>query len=112
MHPFISSLPNSMFYCGKILDGCNVKESSYEKCYLPGGPAIGPYAFLNVKRGSEWSDDVGRSKRNTVEASIVLKLVQNLHKALMVSKEKASVGVISPYAAQVTEIQRKLGSSI
>ncbi|CAN1305895.1 Probable helicase MAGATAMA 3 [Linum perenne] len=109
MHPSISSLPNSMFYFGKIQDGCNVKESSHEKCYLPGGPAFGPYAFLNVKRGREWSDDVGCSKRNTVEASIVLKLAQNLHKAWMVSKEKVSVGVISPYAAQVTEIQRKLG---
>ncbi|CAN1811987.1 Probable helicase MAGATAMA 3 [Linum perenne] len=110
MHPSISCLPNSMFYSGKIQDGPNVKESGYEKCFLP-GPMFGPYSFLNVKGGSEFTDDVGRSKKNMVEASIVLKLVQNLHNAWMVSKEKLSVGVISPYAAQVAEIQRKLGRS-
>ncbi|CAN1165210.1 Probable helicase MAGATAMA 3 [Linum perenne] len=110
MHPSISCLPNSMFYSSKIQDGPNVKESGYEKCFLP-GPMFGPYSFLNVKGGSEFTDYVGRSKKNMVEASIVLKLVQNLHKAWMVSKEKLSVGVISPYAAQVAEIQRKLGRS-
>ncbi|CAN0880594.1 Probable helicase MAGATAMA 3 [Linum grandiflorum] len=109
MHPSISRFPNSTFYFGKIQDGSNVKELSYEKCYLPGGPMFGPYSFLNVEGGSEFTDDIGFSKKNMVEASIVLKLLQNLHKAWSVSKKKLSVGVISPYAAQVSEIQRKIG---
>ncbi|CAN0880596.1 Probable helicase MAGATAMA 3 [Linum grandiflorum] len=109
MHPSISSFPNLSFYSGKIQDGSNVKEPSYRKCFLPGGGSMfGPYSFLNVIGGSEYSDDVGRSKRNMVEASIVLQLVENLHKAWTASKGNLSVGVISPYAAQVGAIQSKL----
>ncbi|CAN0880599.1 Putative AC transposase [Linum grandiflorum] len=80
MHPSISRFPNSTFYFGKIQDGSNVEEPSYKKCYLPGGPMFGPYSFLNVEGGSEFTDDIGLSKKNMVEASIVLKLLQNLHK--------------------------------
>ncbi|KAF2320974.1 hypothetical protein GH714_032328 [Hevea brasiliensis] len=108
MHPFISCFPNSKFYFNEILDAPNVVGKSYEKHYLP-GPMFGPYSFINVFDGREELDDVGRSRRNMVEVAIVSKLVQSLHKAWNGSKQKLRIGVISPYVAQVTAIQEKIG---
>ncbi|KDP32609.1 hypothetical protein JCGZ_13159 [Jatropha curcas] len=109
MHPSISSFPNSNFYSNKIIDAPNVKIRSYEKCYLP-GPMFGPYSFINVNGGREEVDDVGRSQRNMAEAAVVLKLIHCLYKAWNGLKQNLSIGVISPYAAQVVAIQDKLSS--
>ncbi|KAL8479569.1 hypothetical protein ACS0TY_026457 [Phlomoides rotata] len=87
MHPSISQFPNSSFYDNQILNAPNVRSKSYERCYLQ-GRMFGPYSFINVCDGREESDDVG-------------------HK-WSVSKEKLSIGVISPYAAQVAAIQEHL----
>lgn len=35
-HPSISIFPNVKFYGGQIMDGENVKATSYEGCYLEG----------------------------------------------------------------------------
>ncbi|XP_065871329.1 uncharacterized protein [Euphorbia lathyris] len=108
MHPAISHFPNSTFYSNNILDAPNVKAKSYTKQYLP-GPMFGPYSFINVFGGREVMDDVGHSRLNTVEVAIVSKLLRSLYKAWNGSKENISIGVISPYAAQVVAIQDKLG---
>ncbi|CAN1305943.1 Probable helicase MAGATAMA 3, partial [Linum perenne] len=109
MHPFISSFPNSTFYSGNIRDGDNVKAPSYQKCYLLPGAMYGPYSFLNINGGREEMDDVGHSRRNMVEAAIVLKLLQNLYQGWSGgSYHKISIGVISPYAAQAIAIKKKL----
>ncbi|OMO72637.1 hypothetical protein COLO4_27520 [Corchorus olitorius] len=107
MHPSISSFPNARFYYNQILDAPGVKHRSYEKHYLP-WPMFGPYSFLNVS-GKDEVDDVGYSHRNMVEVAVVRRLVQTLYKAWIGSGEKLSVGIISPYAAQVVAIQDKLG---
>ncbi|CAN0880585.1 Probable helicase MAGATAMA 3, partial [Linum grandiflorum] len=109
MHPSISYLPNSIFYSGTVQDGDNVKSRSYQKCYLPGA-MFGPYTFLNVNGGREEMDDVWRSRRNMAEVAIVLKLLENLYKGWSGSSPELSVGVISPYAAQVMAIKKKLPS--
>ncbi|CAL1353525.1 unnamed protein product [Linum trigynum] len=111
MHPSISCFPNSIFYSGKIQDGENVKSSTYGKNgYLP-GPMFGPYSFMSVTGGREEFDDVGRSRRNMTEVDIALKLVKNLYKAFKGSREqKLSIGLISPYSAQVIAIKKKLGN--
>ncbi|CAL1352529.1 unnamed protein product [Linum trigynum] len=110
MHPAISYFPNSIFYSGKIQDGENVESTSYDRRYLP-GPMFGPYSFINVNAGREEMDDVGRSRKNMAEVAIVLKLVHNLHKAWNGSEQKLSIGVISPYAAQVIAIKKRLGKN-
>ncbi|GMJ04494.1 hypothetical protein HRI_004118600 [Hibiscus trionum] len=107
MHPSISSFPNSCFYNNQILDAVDVKYKNYEKHYLP-WPMFGPYSFINVS-GREEKDDLGRSRRNMVEVAVVQMLVQTLYKASNSSREKLSVGIISPYAAQVVAIQEKVG---
>ncbi|PWA76942.1 uvrD-like Helicase, ATP-binding domain, P-loop containing nucleoside triphosphate hydrolase [Artemisia annua] len=127
MHPSISFFPNWKFYHNQILDAQNVLSKSYEKRYLS-GPMFGSYSFINVVGGREEKDDDGRSLRNMVEVAVVNKLVKNLYKALsnlflmnhiltfvsftfiacQDSKKKLTIGVISPYAAQVVSIQEKL----
>ncbi|KAH7570758.1 hypothetical protein JRO89_XS05G0178400 [Xanthoceras sorbifolium] len=81
MHPSISFFPNTQFYHNQILDGPNVRKKSYEKHYLP-GPMFGPYSFIHIVNGREEFDDVGRSCRNLVEVSVVLKILQNLYKGM------------------------------
>ncbi|XVE91910.1 hypothetical protein REPUB_Repub01dG0052000 [Reevesia pubescens] len=107
MHPSISCFPNARFYHNQILDAAAVKHKSYEKHYLP-RPMFGPYSFINVS-GRDEVDDVGYGHRNMVEVAVVQRLVQTLFKAWYGSREKLSVGIISPYAAQVVAIQEKLG---
>ncbi|KAI3817066.1 hypothetical protein L1987_10853 [Smallanthus sonchifolius] len=107
MHPSISLFPNYKFYQNHILDAENVTCKSYEKRYLS-GPMFGSYSFINVVGGREEKDDEERSRRNMVEVAIVIKIVQNLYKAWQNSKKKLTIGVVSPYAAQVVTIQEKL----
>ncbi|KAI3778694.1 hypothetical protein L2E82_08077 [Cichorium intybus] len=106
MHPRISFFPNWKFYQNQILDAENVTCNSYGRQYLP-GPMFGSYSFINIVGGREEGDDVG-SKRNMVEVLVVIKIVQKLYKEWNWSKKKLSIGVVSPYAAQVVSIEEKL----
>ncbi|XVF85502.1 hypothetical protein PTKIN_Ptkin17bG0122800 [Pterospermum kingtungense] len=106
MHPSISCFPNAAFYRNQIVDAAVVEHKSHERHYLQ-WPLFGPYSFLNIS-GRDEVDDVGHSRRNMVEVAVVLRLVRLLFKAWDGSRE-LSVGIISPYAAQVVAIQEKLG---
>ncbi|KAI6690176.1 hypothetical protein NL676_027004 [Syzygium grande] len=108
MHPAISRFPTSTFYKNEIQDGLNVTSKSYEKCHLP-WPMFGPYSFINISNGSEEREDDGRSLRNHVEVGVVSMILRNLYGACKSSGEDLSVGVISPYSAQVAAIQKKIG---
>ncbi|KAL6295349.1 hypothetical protein ACE6H2_003491 [Prunus campanulata] len=107
MHPSISFFPNSNFYNNQILDAPNVKKRSHEKHYLPGS-MFGPFSFINVIDGREEKDEDGHSRKNMVEVAIILKILRNLYKEWIVSKQKLSIGVVSPYAAQVIAVQDQL----
>nr|XP_043619871.1 regulator of nonsense transcripts 1 homolog [Erigeron canadensis] len=121
MHPSISFFPNWRFYQNQILDAENVLCESYENRYLS-GPMFGSYSFINIVGGREEKGDDGQSKRNMVEVAIVMKIVKSLYKvyintydlssltfiAWKDSKKKLTIGVVSPYAAQVVTIQEKL----
>ncbi|KAG8369514.1 hypothetical protein BUALT_Bualt14G0021500 [Buddleja alternifolia] len=107
MHPSISWFPNSNFYLNQILDAPSVQSQSYEKCYLK-GRMFGPYSFINIRGGKEELDEVGHTRRNMVEAAVVVKVVHKLFKAWNGSKEKLSIGLISPYAAQVVAIRDRI----
>ncbi|KAF5450509.1 hypothetical protein F2P56_030851 [Juglans regia] len=107
MHPSISSFPNLNFYCNQIIDAPIVKREGYEKHYLP-GPMFGTYSFINIVDGREERGDVGYGWRNLVEVAVVMKILHILYKAWGRSRQKLSIGVISPYAAQVVAIQDRL----
>ncbi|KAL3731195.1 hypothetical protein ACJRO7_028121 [Eucalyptus globulus] len=108
MHPSISLFPTSKFYRNQILDGPNVKSKSYRKSYLP-WPMFGPYSFINIPDGEEQIGDDGFSRRNPVEVEVISRIVRNLYRAWNGSEEDLTVGVISPYRAQVAAVLARLG---
>ncbi|CAL5069579.1 unnamed protein product [Urochloa decumbens] len=110
MHPEISKFPVATFYDGKISDGPNVTHKNYNKRFLA-GKWFGPYSFINVDGGHETTEKHGRSLKNTVEVAAVVRIVQRLFKESVSTGSKASVGVVSPYNAQVRAIQEKLGKT-
>ncbi|KAL5554068.1 hypothetical protein UlMin_041469 [Ulmus minor] len=109
MHPSISFFPNSKFYNEQILDAPMVRKRSYERHYLP-GRMFGTYSFINVVGGREEKDDDSPSRKNMVEVAIISKILQNLYKAWLESPCEISIGVVSPYSAQVVAIKDKLGT--
>uniref|UniRef100_A0A803NBG7 UvrD-like helicase ATP-binding domain-containing protein n=1 Tax=Chenopodium quinoa TaxID=63459 RepID=A0A803NBG7_CHEQI len=110
MHPSISAFPRRMFYSNKITDAPSVKSDGYEKRYLE-GLFFGPYSFINITEGKEEFDDNGQSRKNMVEAAVVRAIVLRLYKGWCKSpcNKKVSIGVISPYSAQVKAIERMIG---
>ncbi|XP_042503371.1 uncharacterized protein LOC122080630 isoform X2 [Macadamia integrifolia] len=108
MHPSISVFPNTQFYRNQILDAPSVKERSHERHFLQGN-MYGPYSFINVAYGREELD--GHGMKNMVEVAVVSEIVKSLFKASFGSRQKLSVGVISPYKAQVFAIKEKLGDT-
>ncbi|XP_044475327.1 uncharacterized ATP-dependent helicase C29A10.10c-like [Mangifera indica] len=107
MHPSISCFPNSYFYNNRIWDSPNVKRRINKNVFLPRSPIFRPYSFINILEGRE--ESIGRSWRNMVEVAVVMKILQNLYKDWNDSKQKLSIGIVSPYSAQVQAIEKKLG---
>ncbi|KAG5534411.1 hypothetical protein RHGRI_022511 [Rhododendron griersonianum] len=107
MHPSISLFPNRKFYESKILDGPNVKEQAYNRCFLRGS-MYGSYSFINVSHGKEEFDSE-YSCKNMVEVAVVSEIVARLFKEWVAAKQKLRVGCLSPYQAQLLFLQKKLG---
>ncbi|KAJ1292396.1 hypothetical protein BS78_02G387900 [Paspalum vaginatum] len=110
MHPKISKFPVATIYNGKISDGPNVISKSYDRTFW-GSKMFGPYSFINVDGGHETTEKHGRSLKNTIEVAIVCRIVQRLFKESVSTGSKLSVGVVSPYNAQVRAIHEKVGKS-
>ncbi|KAI3972267.1 hypothetical protein MKW92_039788 [Papaver armeniacum] len=107
MHPSISLFPNSEFYSKQISDAYSVQQKSHTKDLLQGN-MYGPYSFINMSRGKEELDDK-HSLNNMMEVAVIAEIIENLFKASVANGQKVSVGVISPYNAQVIAISKKLG---
>ncbi|OVA00392.1 hypothetical protein BVC80_1181g7 [Macleaya cordata] len=107
MHPSISLFPNTEFYSKQISDAPNVKERSYTRDFLQGN-IYGPYSFIDVSYGKE-EFNKNHSRKNMVEVAVISEIIENLSQASVASSQKVSVGVISPYNAQVIALTEKLG---
>ncbi|XP_071706131.1 uncharacterized protein [Rutidosis leptorrhynchoides] len=108
MHPSIIRFPNREFYNNQILDGVNVKNSAYGKRFLQGN-MYGSYSFINVTSAKE-DFNKNQSSKNLIEVAVAAEIIASLYKEAVASKMKVSVGCISPYKAQVTAIQEKIGT--
>ncbi|KAL8476387.1 hypothetical protein ACS0TY_028890 [Phlomoides rotata] len=109
MHPSISLFPNNEFYGNQIMDGQNVRESSYNKRFLR-DKMLGSYSFIDITNGVE-EYDKRRSLKNSVEVSMIARILSKLYKESVNYKEKVRIGCISPYKAQVFAIQQELGKT-
>ncbi|KAI3835242.1 hypothetical protein MKW98_020358 [Papaver atlanticum] len=91
MHPSISVFPNVEFYNKQILDApTNVR------------------VFLVY--GKEEFNDM-HSCKNPVEVAVISAIIENLYKGTSIANnKKVSVGVISPYKAEVFALMDKLGN--
>ncbi|XP_050880685.1 uncharacterized protein LOC127084308 isoform X1 [Lathyrus oleraceus] len=106
MHPSISLFPNMQFYDNQLLDSSSVKDRNYEKHFLC-ADMFKSYSFIDVSFGEDELDE-GNSRRNMVEVAVVSGIVHDLYKESVSKKYTVSVGVISPYKAQVFAIQDAL----
>ncbi|ONL99538.1 P-loop containing nucleoside triphosphate hydrolase superfamily protein [Zea mays] len=108
MHPSISKFPNSNFYDNRISDGPIVRQEDYAKSYLP-GPIYGAYSFIHIDNDMEMLDSLGQSSKNMAEVAVAANIVERLAKECTEKRQRTSVGIISPYTAQVIALQDRLG---
>ncbi|KAK2430636.1 P-loop containing nucleoside triphosphate hydrolase superfamily protein [Trifolium repens] len=106
MHPSISLFPSKEFYDGQLFDAPLVGKESYNKCFLQ-GEMYSSYSFINIAKGTEHFGH-GQSLKNMVEVAVISEIIKNLNQVFMRTKKKVSIGIISPYNAQVYEIQKKV----
>nr|XP_034604797.1 probable helicase MAGATAMA 3 [Setaria viridis] len=106
MHSEISKFPVGTFYDGKISDGPNVSHKDYNKRFLA-GKLFRPYSFINVD-GHETCEKHGLSLKSSIEVAAIVLIVRRLFKETVSTGSKLSVGVVSPYNAQVRAIQEKV----
>ncbi|MCL7049671.1 hypothetical protein MKW94_029503, partial [Papaver nudicaule] len=108
MLPAISTFPNRRFYKDQIVDAPSVLCENFQQNYLP-GPMFGPYSFINISNGRDKPDEAGHGVKNMVEVAVVMAIVRNLYKAWEGTKRSLTIGIISPYAAQIAAIENKVG---
>ncbi|XP_061347141.1 helicase SEN1-like [Gastrolobium bilobum] len=106
MHPSISSFPSKEFYGEQLSDAPIVREIFYNKGFLK-GEMYSSYSFINISKGKEQFNR-GNSSKNLIEAAAISHIIGSLKKEFMRTREKVSIGIISPYKAQVYEIQEKV----
>jgi len=97
MHPEIMDVSNRLFYEGKLKAGVTAQDR-----IPPDGPDGAPVMFVR----SESARD-GRS--NPDEARVVLELVQSFIRDRGIRAE--SIGVVSPFRAQVVLLRQMLGGT-
>ena len=97
MHPEIMSISNRLFYDGRLEAGIKPVDRT-----PPDGPDSTPVQFIPVE-----SDREGRS--NPDEARMVLELVRLFTQSHGIQAE--SIGVVSPFRAQVVLLRQMLGGT-
>ncbi|XP_024640725.1 helicase sen1 [Medicago truncatula] len=106
MHPSISLFPCKEFYDGKLCDAPVVGEESYNKLFLE-GEMYSSYSFINIAKGKEQFGH-GQSLKNMVEVAVISEIIKSLYEVFMKTRKKVSIGIVSPYNAQVYEIQEEI----
>ncbi|OIW00707.1 hypothetical protein TanjilG_09676 [Lupinus angustifolius] len=64
---------------------------------------------IKIVGGREESDEDGRSRKNMVEVAVVMQILKKCFKAWLDSKDSVSIGIVSPYAAQVVAMKDQIG---
>lgn len=107
MHPSISLFPNKEIYEEQLFDASFVREMSYNRRFLE-GKMYASYSFINIAKGKEQKPSRGHGWKNMAEAAAVSKIIESLENEFLSTGKKVSIGIISPYNAQVYEIQERI----
>lgn len=105
-HPTISKFPREFFYDGKLEDGPNVLEKSYQRPYHELSSVFQPLVFFNLLNSAEAQDSRAVSRRNVSEAELAVNLYLTLKNACPPGSIAGQVGVITPYSQQQSELRR------
>ena len=102
MHPQISRFPGRRFYDGALKDAPKMAELNASPWHAK--RCFGPYVFYDVDDGM--ATEVASSWCNDLEAQLAVHIVRHLLAAYPDSIQPASIGIISPYNAQVRALRR------
>ena len=112
MHPQISRFPGRRFYDGALKDAPKMAELNASPWHAK--RCFRPYVFYDVDDGI--ATEVNMSWCNELEAQLAMHIVKSLLDTYAEHIQPMSIGVISPYNAQVRAIRRlfteSLGASI
>lgn len=95
MHPQICHFPNISFYMGKLLTNPEVQLRSES--------ILNPYLLFHISYGQETSNKPGQII-NIKETEFVLAIINEL----LTEFDPSSIGVITPYQAQLKEISKSI----
>ncbi|OUT54053.1 MAG: hypothetical protein CBB71_23335 [Rhodopirellula sp. TMED11] len=109
MHPAISEFPSTEFYADaagnrKVVDGVTAADRTFPLSAFPWPNPEQPAMFLHVA-GEELRPPGGTSYYNSREAVVVCGIVAQLQRA---GAKATDIGIITPYAAQRSEVYRRL----
>lgn len=109
MHPCIGDLISHLFYDGKVQNGVSEAERSIELPML-NGCAI---TWLSTSKAgrSRFEQPAGHNGKgfiNPLEVTVVQQLLQRLDQEIAVCGKPYSIGIITPYRAQLELIRNRL----
>ncbi|CAE8590804.1 unnamed protein product [Polarella glacialis] len=104
MHPVLAHHPSGAYYEGQLRSGVSGRSRPAPRGFQWPVPEV-PMVFVPIQDGWEKSEG-GTSQSNPTEADKVIQLVQDLLAAGEVTGDQ--IGVVSPYAAQVRLLKKRL----
>lgn len=109
MHPEISEFPRRQFYDSKLKDNEDIAEKRrVQSSWHYTTASFGPLVFFDIKSGMEERDPIGQSVFNETECDFLVAFLKIFGKKAANFTSDVSIGVISPYAAQVRAISDRL----
>ena len=108
MHPCIGDLISHLFYDGKVQNGVSEAERSIELPML-NGCAITWLSTSKAGRGrfEQPAGHNGKGFINPLEVTVVQQLLQRLDQEIAVCGKLYSIGIITPYRAQLELIRNR-----
>ncbi|KAI8946552.1 SEN1 N terminal-domain-containing protein [Xylaria longipes] len=104
MHPEISSFPSQEFYERRLVDGGDMAKLRRQPWHQ--SELLGPYRFFDVK-GTQEKGHRGKSLVNLEELKVAMQLYERFTLDYPQIDLKGKIGIITPYKAQLYELQNK-----